>query len=90
MKQVLVLGAGLSASYLVAQLLEDAERQDWFVTVGDLDQALAREAVGNHARGEAVRFDVNDAGVRSARIEHADVVINMLPAAYQDLVAWDW
>ncbi len=89
MKQVLVLGAGLSTSYLVAQLLEDAERQDWFVTVGDLDQALAREAVGNHARGEAVRFDVNDAGVRSARIEHADVVINMLPAAYQDLVAWD-
>ncbi len=89
MKQVLVLGAGLSTSYLVAQLLEDAERQDWFVTVGDLDQALAREAVGNHARGEAVRFDVNDAGVRSARIEHADVVINMWPAAYQDLVAWD-
>jgi cellobiose-specific phosphotransferase system component IIB len=32
MKQVLVLGAGLSTSYLVAQLLEDAERQDWFVT----------------------------------------------------------
>ncbi len=89
MKQVLVLGAGLSTSYLVAQLLEDAERQDWFVTVGDLDQALAREAVGNHARGEAVRFDVNDAAVRSARIEHPDLVINMLPAAYQDLVAWD-
>jgi len=89
MKQVLVLGAGLSASYLVAQLLEDAQRQDWFVTVGDRDQVLAREAVGNHARGEAVRFDVNDAGMRSTRIAHADIVINMLPAAYQDLVAWD-
>ena len=89
MKQVLVLGAGLSASYLLEQLLEDAEREDWFVTVGDLDEALATQAVGTHARGEAVRFDVNDAGVRSTRIEHADVVINMLPAAYQDLVAWD-
>jgi len=89
MRQLLVLGAGLSASYLVEHLLNDAEREDWFVTVGDLDEDLAAQAVGSHARGEAVRFDVNDAGVRSTRIEHADIVINMLPAAYQDLVAWD-
>jgi saccharopine dehydrogenase-like NADP-dependent oxidoreductase len=70
-------------------LLEDADREDWFVTVGDLNEDLAGEAVGNSARGEAVRFDVNDAAVRSTRINNADVVINMLPAAYQDLVAWD-
>ena len=89
MKQLLVLGAGQSTSYLVGKLLEDAEHEDWFVTVGDLDEDLAGQTVGNHARGEAVRFDVHDAGVRSTRIEHADVVINMLPAAYQDLVAWD-
>ncbi len=89
MKQLLVLGAGQSASYLVAQLLEDAEREDWFVTVGDLSEELAAEAVGDHARGEGVRFDVNDAELRSTRIENSDVVINMLPAAYQDLVAWD-
>jgi len=88
-KQLLVLGAGQSASYLVGKLLEDAEREDWFVTVGDLDEDLAGRTVGNHVRGEAVRFDVNDAELRSTRIEHADVVINMLPAAYQDLVAWD-
>ena len=89
MKQLLVLGAGQSASFLVAQLLEDAESEDWFVTVGDLDLELARRCVGAHPRGDAVRFDVNDAGLRSTQIEHADVVINMLPAAYQDLVAWD-
>jgi len=87
--QLLVLGAGHSASYLVARLLEDAEREDWFVTVGDLNEDLARRAVGNHARGEAVRFDVNDAEMRSTRIAHANIVINLLPAAYQDLVAWD-
>ena len=89
MKQLLVLGAGQSASFLVAQLLEDAESEDWFVTVGDLDLELARRCVGAHPRGDAVRSDVNDAGLRSTQIEHADVVINMLPAAYQDLVAWD-
>jgi saccharopine dehydrogenase (NADP+, L-glutamate forming) len=89
MKKLLVLGAGLSATYLVEQLLEDAEREDWFVTVGDLNESLARQVVGNHPRGEAVRFDVNDAEGRSTRIERADVVLNMLPAAFQDLVASD-
>ena len=89
MKQLLVLGAGHSASYLLEALLEDAEREDWFVTVGDLNEDLAKQAVGTHARGEAVRFDVTDAELRSTLIGHADVVINMLPAAYQDLVAWD-
>jgi saccharopine dehydrogenase-like NADP-dependent oxidoreductase len=70
-------------------LLQDAADENWFVTVGDLDPAVARESVGGHARGDAVRFDVNDAGLRSAEIGKADLVINMLPAAYQDLVAWD-
>ena len=64
MKQLLVLGAGQSASYLLRKLLEDAEREDWFVTVCDRDENLAKLAVGNHARGEATRFDVNDAALR--------------------------
>ena len=88
-KQILVLGAGQSAAFLVARLLEDSEREDWFVTVGDLDLEQARQRVGDHLRGDAVRFDVNDAESRSKLIDHADVVINMLPAAFQDLVAWD-
>jgi len=89
MKNLLVLGAGRSSSFLIARLLEDAVSEGWFVTVGDLDLALARKCVGDHARGDAIRFDVNDARLRAAEIEKADLVINMLPATYQDLVAWD-
>ncbi len=89
MRQVLVLGAGQGASYLVAKLLEEAEDEDYFVTVGDLDPGLAGQRVGQHPRGSAIHFDVNDTGLRSTQIEHADVVVNMLPAAYQSLVAWD-
>jgi len=89
LRQLLVLGAGQSATFLIAQLLADAEAEDWFVTVGDLDEDLARQCVLDHPRGEAVRFDVNDAGHRSRQIDSADVVIDMLPAAFQDLVAWD-
>lgn len=89
MRQILVLGAGQSTTFLVARLLEEAGREDWFVTVGDLNPAMAKRRVGEHPRGNAVRFDVNDAELRSTQIERADVVINMLPASFLDLVAWD-
>jgi saccharopine dehydrogenase-like NADP-dependent oxidoreductase len=88
-KRILVLGAGQSTSFLIAQLLEDAAAEDWFVKVGDLDLELAHRRVNGHSRGDAVRFDVNDAGLRSTQVGAADVVINMLPAVYQDLVTWD-
>lgn len=89
MKKILVIGAGQSATYLIDHLLAEAQQEDWFVTVGDLDPELARRRLGDHPRGEAVRLDVNDAEMRSTEIERADVVVNMLPATFQDLVAWD-
>ena len=89
MKQVLVLGAGRSAPFLVHRLLDMAEASDWFVTVADLDRSAAEWLVAGHSRGAAIRFDVNDAAMRDARISQADVVINMLAPAFQHLVAWD-
>ena len=89
MRQVLVLGAGQSAAYLIHHLLEESAEQDWFVTVGDVDRDLAASRVNGHPRGDAIRFDINDAELRATLIRAADVVVNMLPAAYQDLVAWD-
>ncbi|MEJ2482544.1 MAG: saccharopine dehydrogenase C-terminal domain-containing protein [Gemmatimonadota bacterium] len=89
MKQVLVLGAGRSAPFLVHRLLDMAEESDWFVTVADLDLSSAEWLVAGHSRGAAIRFDVNDAAMRDSRISQADVVINMLAPAFQHLVAWD-
>jgi hypothetical protein len=89
MKRILVLGAGQSTPYLTHHLLALAEEHDWHVTVGDLDRDLAQQRVGDHSRGTAIRFDVNDEQVRSKQIKRADVVINMLAARFQDLVAWD-
>jgi saccharopine dehydrogenase-like NADP-dependent oxidoreductase len=88
-KKILVIGAGQSAPYLIANLLEHAEKEDWFVTVGDLSQDLARKRIGDHPRGTAVHFDVEDSSLRSAQIEKADVVVNMLPPTFQNLIAWD-
>lgn len=89
MKNVLVIGAGQSSPYLIRYLLDNAEAGDWFVTVGDRDLELARSRVGDHPRGTAVTLDVNDAALRSAQIENANVVINLMPPALQPVIAWD-
>ncbi|KAA3611777.1 MAG: saccharopine dehydrogenase [Planctomycetota bacterium] len=89
MKNILILGAGQSSSYLIAYLLQHAKAMDAFVTVGDLDLDLAKQRIADHPRGSAVLFDVNDAHLRSSQIQNSALVINMLPPVFQDLVAWD-
>jgi saccharopine dehydrogenase-like NADP-dependent oxidoreductase len=88
-KKILVVGAGQSAPYLIHYLLENAQANDWFVTVGDLDVAMARERIGRHERGEAVVFDMSDAELRETLLLNADVVVCMLPPIFQTLLATD-
>jgi len=89
MKNILVLGSGQSASFLVSQLLKDAVAEDFSVTVGDVDLVSAQAAVGEHPRGTSVQLDINDAELRAAQIKRSTIVVNMLPAAFHNLVAWD-
>jgi saccharopine dehydrogenase-like NADP-dependent oxidoreductase len=87
MRNILVLGAGQSAPYMINYLLENAVEYDWFITVGDRDVNLAKSAVKRHPRGDVISFDVNDAEMRLTQIEKADVVINFLPPVFQYLLA---
>ena len=89
MENILVLGAGQSATYLIRRLLEQAAERGAFVTVGDRDRDLALRAVGGHPRGEAIAFDVNDVEMRGTQVERAAVVVNLLPQHFQSVVAWD-
>lgn len=87
MRQILVLGAGQSSPYLIHTLLEMARQHNWFVTIGDIDLDTAQQRLGDHPRGSAIYFDVHDTALRSSQVEHADVVVNMLAPAFQDLIA---
>lgn len=89
MKHILVLGAGQSSPYLISYLLKNAEENDWFVTVGDIDLELAQKRVGEHPRGNAIRFDVNDETLRHTHIKKSDLVVNMLAPTFQFLIALD-
>ena len=86
MKQVLVFGAGKSATVLIEYLLDEAEQQNWFVTVVDADLSMARSKTGNHKRGNAISFDINNEADRRKELENADIVISMLPPHLHILV----
>ncbi len=87
MKQILILGAGKSAPYLIHYLLEHADREDWVVTVGDIDRKAAVEAVGDHKRGIAVEIDIHDLAQLETLVQASDVVVHMLAPAYQTVIA---
>ena len=79
MKQILVLGAGKSASVLIEYLLEQAGRNDWHVRVADLNAETARLRIGSSQNASACGID--SAGGRQAEelIKASDVVISLLP-----------
>ncbi|MFP6685976.1 MAG: saccharopine dehydrogenase C-terminal domain-containing protein [Polyangiaceae bacterium] len=87
MSQILVIGAGKSATVLISYLLEQAVEHDWSVRVADLDVELAAERIGGHERGEAVHFDVQDEARLHELVKAADLVVSMLPASLHPPVA---
>ncbi|MCP4250281.1 MAG: saccharopine dehydrogenase [bacterium] len=89
MKNILVLGAGQSTPYLIRRLLDRADANGWFVTVGDRNLALARQRVDDHPRGEAIEFDVTDTALLAGQVEKADLVVNLLAPVFQHQVAWE-
>ena len=89
MKNVLLFGAGKSATVLIDYLLKTAEEEVWTVTVVDANIELAREKVGNSPVGRAVSFDISDEEQRRAYISESALVISLMPPALHHLVAAD-
>ncbi len=87
MTDILVLGAGLSTTYLIQYLLDHSEEFDWHITVADIDEKLAQQKVNGNPRGKAITFDINDDLESWRTIAKADVVISMLPAFMHHFVA---
>lgn len=87
MKKILIIGAGLSTGVLIDYLLENAEKYDWEITVGDISLETAEKKVKNNPRGTAIVFDINDDLDSWNIISKHDVVISMLPASLHHIVA---
>lgn len=89
MKNILIIGAGLSTYNLVEYLKTQAANRNWKIVIADksLETALAR--ANSHPNVSAVALDVSNDVQRTKLILDADVVVSMLPAHMHIVVAKD-
>ncbi|HEV8505197.1 MAG TPA: saccharopine dehydrogenase C-terminal domain-containing protein [Chitinophagaceae bacterium] len=89
MKKILLFGAGKSATVLIDYLLENAEKENWQLTLVDADLQLAKSKIGQSSFGIALSFDINNETERKKNIKRSDIVISLLPPALHYVVAQD-
>ena len=80
MRNILIIGAGRSATYLIDYLLEKSSSENLHITIGDLSAELAAKKTKNHPNARAIAFDTFDPEQRKKEISRADIIISMLPA----------
>ncbi len=89
MRNVLIIGAGRSASSLIKYLLEKSESENLHLTIGDLSLELAQRKTLGHKNATPIALDIHNADQRQTEIKKADIVISMLPAHMHIEVAKD-
>ncbi|MCW3118571.1 MAG: saccharopine dehydrogenase [Chitinophagaceae bacterium] len=89
MKELLLFGAGKSATVLIDYLLATAATENWHLIIVDADLAAAQSKIGDSSFGQALSFDINNEAERSKLVQQADIVISLLPPALHFLVAKD-
>lgn len=89
MRQILIIGAGRSASSLIQYLLGKSDSEQLKIVIADLSLELAQKKTNKHPNAQAIALDIFDNSQRKAAIEKADIVISMLPAHLHIEVARD-
>ncbi len=89
MRNILIIGAGRSATSLIRYLLDKSETEDLFITIGDLSIQSAQKFTANHPNARGIMLDVFNDAQRKEAVENSDIVISMLPARYHIEVARD-
>ncbi|ACU62876.1 saccharopine dehydrogenase C-terminal domain-containing protein [Chitinophaga pinensis] len=89
MKNILLFGAGKSATSLIDYLVSNAPRQKWHITVADHDLALIKSKTGKSYYVTPAAIDIRDEASRQKLIQETDLVISLLPAQLHILVAKD-
>ena len=89
MRNILVIGAGKSASYLIKYFIDKADTENLHITIGDINVVNARKIIRNHQCVNIIPLNVLDKESRRDAIEKADIVVSMLPARLHIEVAKD-
>jgi saccharopine dehydrogenase-like NADP-dependent oxidoreductase len=89
MRNILIIGAGRSATSLIRYLLDKSEAEDLFITIGDISVQSAQKFTAGHPNARGILLDVFNDVQRKQAVENSDLVISMLPARYHIEVARD-
>lgn len=89
MRNILIIGAGRSASSLIQYLLNKSQVEHLQLTIADLSLEMAQKKTQNHTNAVAIELNIQNINDRRREIKKADLVISMLPAHMHIEVAKD-
>jgi saccharopine dehydrogenase-like NADP-dependent oxidoreductase len=89
MRNILIIGAGQSATSLISYLLDKSNEEELFITIGDISIQAAQKFTANHPNARGILLDVFNESQRREAVSTSDLVISMLPARFHFEVAKD-
>ena len=89
MRNILIIGAGRSATSLIKYLLDKSAAENLLLTIGDINIENAQKLTSGHPNGRGILLDVFDEQQRNQAVKDSDIVISMLPARFHIEVARD-
>ncbi|MGB0788411.1 MAG: saccharopine dehydrogenase family protein [Marinirhabdus sp.] len=89
MRNILIIGAGRSATSLIQYLLDRAKAENIFLTIGDRNPKRAQKLLGGHPNGCSIPLDASNDKQRRGAVRGSDLIISMLPHQYHIKVAQD-
>jgi saccharopine dehydrogenase-like NADP-dependent oxidoreductase len=89
MKNILLFGAGKSATVLIDYLKTIAQENQWNVTIADVNLDTITQKIGGHKNLTAVALDIENTPIRNSLIANADIVISLMPPHLHFLIAQD-
>jgi saccharopine dehydrogenase-like NADP-dependent oxidoreductase len=90
MKTILLFGAGKSSTVLIDHLLETATQNSYRIIIADADKEQILAKTNHSPLAEPIQINIgNDDKERERLIQHADIVISLMPPALHFLIAKD-
>jgi saccharopine dehydrogenase-like NADP-dependent oxidoreductase len=89
MKNILLFGAGKSATCLIEYLIKEITTHNWQLTIADSNLALIQSKTGEVQNTKAVAIQIENELSRKQLVQEADIVISLLPASLHFLIAKD-
>lgn len=89
MRNILLIGAGKSSSYLVKYLSDHSKAEKWELIIADANGKHAEAMAAKLPNCKPVTLNITDEAERELYIKAADIVISLLPSSLHIIVAHD-